>query len=451
MLRLAIPIVLAELGWMAMGVVDTIMVGRLPDSAAAIGAVSVGGTIFYTVALFGSAVLLGLDTLVSQSFGAGDLDDCRHSLINGAWVSLAVSPPIILALYFGAPRMELIGIHPSVLAGAVPYLQALTWSTLPLAFYFGFRRYLQSVNVVRPVTFTLVTANLVNLIGNYIFVYGKWGMPAMGVVGSAWSTVAARVYMAIALLAVILWHDRKHGSRLLRSRLRPEFDRIRYILRLGLPAAVQIGLEIAVFAAATALCARLGPVAVAAHQVVLTCASVTFMVPMGVSSATAVRVGQAIGRGDLPAAARAGWAGLALGAGFMLACAAIFFFFGHALVFAFSPDPEVIRLGVVLLLIAAAFQLFDGIQVVSTGALRGAGETRIPAVLSLVAYWVLGLPIGSWLAFHLGWGAVGLWMGLALGLIIVACVLLTVWRRKTRSWVEAGSLVTAGEPLESRL
>ena len=199
MLRLATPIVLAEIGWMAMGIVDTIFVGHLPRSAQAIGAVSLGSILFYTAGIFGSGLLLGLDTLVSQSFGAADVEDCHRSLINSIWFALPLAPLLMGVLYGFIPLLRMTGVNPEVMAETIPYLRALTWSTLPLLLYFAFRRYLQGMNVVRPVTFALMSANAINAAGNWALVYGHLGSRAYGTTGSGWATCISRVYMAAML------------------------------------------------------------------------------------------------------------------------------------------------------------------------------------------------------------------------------------------------------------
>jgi MATE family multidrug resistance protein len=431
MLGLAIPVVLAELGWMAMGVVDTIMVGRI--DAESIGAVSLGRALFLVVAVFGIGLLLGLDTLVSRSFGAGNLRDCHVSLLQGIYLSFFMALPLT-ALLQGLPSLlGRWGVDPAVEELTVPYLKALSWSALPIYLYAAFRRYLQAINLVRPVMIALVSANLINVLFNWVFIFGHLGAPALGAEGAGWATLASTCYMALFLLSATLLHDRRSGSGLLRIPRGIDGQRLRELLRLGTPAALQLLLEIGVFALATALASKLVPSSLAAHHIALTAASVTAMVPLGISSAAAVRVGQALGRRDPLAAARSGWTALVLGAGFMSLAAFAFVSFPRQLIRLFTTDPAVIGPGVSLLFVAAVFQLFDGIQMVATGALRGAGDTRTPMVWSLVGYWLLGLPVGYWLCFHADWDAVGLWVGLAIGLIVVGVVLLFAWWRRVQS------------------
>ncbi|HJX00648.1 MAG TPA: MATE family efflux transporter [Terriglobales bacterium] len=430
---LAWPLVLAEIGWMVMGLVDTIMVGRLGNSAEAIGGVSLGSVIFYTAAIFGGSLLYSLDTKVSQSFGAGDLRDADHSLLNALYIVVPLAPVLMLLIWTAGRMLPRMGINPSVLVQALPFLSAMNWSTFPLLLYFAFRRYLQAVDLVKPVTLALISANLVNVLGDWILIYGHFGSPAFGVAGSGWSTCISRTYMAALLFGVVIWQHRKQKRALFQPPFSPDFARITELLRIGWPAAVQIFFEIGVFATVTALIARFDAASVAAHQIALNCASFTYMVPLGISSAAAVRVGQAIGRRDPEGAGRAGWTAIAMGAAFMSLAAVVLVLAPRLIVRVFTPDPQVMRIGVMLLLVAAAFQLFDGLQTVATGALRGAGETRIPMLSSFVAYWVIGLPLGYYLGLRQGWGAVGLWTGLAFSLTVIGTSLVFAWRRKARA------------------
>jgi MATE family multidrug resistance protein len=433
MLKLAIPIVLGEIGWMSMGIVDTMMVGRLPNSAQAIGGISLGHMMFYVVAIFGTGMMLGLDTLVSQSFGAGAIDDCHRSLVNGIYLTLVLSPISIgVALLLPAP-VRFLRISPDLMNIAVPYLRSLTWSIVPLLLFFVFRRYLQAMNHVWPVMLALVSANLVNIFGNWILIYGRLGLPAMGTVGSSWATVVSRTYMVSVLGAAIFYYDHRHQTGLRDASPRPSMDRIRDLLSLGFPAATQLGIEVAVFSAATALVAKLGAIPLASHEIALNTASFTYMVPLGIASATAVRVGQARGRGEITASNQSGWTGIAMGAMFMSFTALAFWTIPQWIVRVYTPDPVVIRSASKLLVVAAFFQLFDGVQTVTTGALRGTGDTRTPMFCHLVGYWALGLPLGYYLCFNRGYGAVGIWAGLSAGLILIGIVMLSAWWFKTRT------------------
>jgi len=428
-LRLALPLVLAELGWMSMAIVDTMMVGRLPNSAVSMGAVSLASNIFMVLALFGGGLLLGLDTLVSQAFGAGQREDCHRSLLNGIYLSVALTPILAAPVWLLRSLLGSMHVDPAVLDLAVPYSKALVVGLLPLLLYFAVRRCLQAMNMVKPVAFALVTANIVNAFGNWILIFGKWGAPAMGAVGSGWSTAIARAYMAAVLVGYLLWYDHHHRTDLLKTPVDVDLARIRRLIALGLPAAMQFTLEGGVFALVTALIARLGAVPLASHQIALNTVAFTYMVPLGIASAAAVRVGQALGRKDAHAAGDAGDTAIFLGAAFMTCAGVVLLVVPRWIARMYTPDEAVIHTTFSLLAAGAAFQLFDGIQTVATGALRGAGDTRTPMLCHLTAYWIIGLPLGSWLCFRLHWGAFGLWAGLSLALILIGTVLLFAWRR----------------------
>jgi len=425
LLRLAGPLAAAELAWMAMGVVDTIMVG--PLGPAAIGAGSLGGMIFYAVAICGAGLLAGMDTLISQAFGAGNLTDCRRSLVNGLWLGLLLLPPTVGGTLACLPLLRWFGTNPRVYEQLVPFLTALAWSIIPLFAYAALRRYLQAVHVVKPVTFAVVSANLINFAGNWILIYGHWGAPAMGIRGSAWSTCLARLYMALVMAAAVAWHG---GFR--KVSWRPEASGIRRLFGLGLPAALQIGFEAAVFAIVTAFAAKLDEVSLAAHSIALNVISVTYMVPLGISSAAAVRVGHAVGRVDPRGMAAAGWGALLLSAAFMGGAGVALFTVPESIVRVYSHDPGVIHVGVLLLAIAAVFELGDGSQVVATGALRGAGDTRTPMLANLLFYWVVGLPVAYLMCFRFGWGAPGLWLGLCVALLLIGATLIAAWVGRVR-------------------
>lgn len=425
MTRLAAPVVMAELGWVTMGIADTVMVG--PLGADAIGAVGLASMLFIGVAIFAMGLLLGLDPLVAHAFGARQLDECHRWLVDGVWLCILTTGPMVAALLGMAASLGMWGLPAGVLRFTYPYLVILTWSLPPLLLYAAFRRYLQAMNVVRSVMVTLIVANAVNIAANWILIYGHLGVPALGVEGSAYATLAARIFMAGFLFLIILKREAHARPRLRETSMSMDRARLRRLFALGLPAAGQAVLEVGVFAAATALAGRVSAEALAAHQIALNMAAFTFMVPFGLASAAAVRVGHAVGRGDPVGVAKAGWTAIGMGVGFMTAAAVTFLVFPRALIQAFTSDPGVIRTGVALLFVAAVFQLFDGLQGVTTGVLRGLADTHTPMMWNLAGHWLLGLPLGYVLCFSLGLGVVGLWWGLSVGLIVCGVALLLVW------------------------
>lgn len=440
LLRIAIPVVLAEIGWISMGIVDVLMVSPLGPEA--IGAAGLAGSLSGALSFFGMGALLGLDTLVSQAYGARRLEECHRWLFHGVALAVIMTVPLTLVAWAVAYILLDVGLHPAVAPLASSYLFILTFGLLPLLLYAACRRYLQAVSFVTPVTFALVSANLVNAGLNWIFIYGHFGFSALGTDGSARATALARVYMATVLIAAVVWHNHRSRGSLWRIRT-IEWTRIRRLLTLGGPAAAQLLLEIGVFAAAAALAGTLSPVALAAHQIALQFAALTFMVPFGVASAGAVLVGQAIGRHDPHGATRAGWLALGLGSGFMASVALVLLAIPSQLMHLFTTDATVIATGVMLLRVAAVFQLFDGLQAVATGVLRGTGDTRTPMIANLVGHWFIGLPFGWWVCFAVGWGVVGLWVGLSVGLIVCGVALVITWARATRRLYLVASPVVA--------
>ena len=430
MLHLAAPLVIAELGWMFMGIVDTVMAG--PLGPAAVGTGSVGGMVFFPIAVCGTGMLLGMDTLVAQAFGANDVRDTRRTLVNGIWLGTALAPLVALVLWAAIPVLRAAGVNPRVMEMLGPFIRNLLWGVWPLLLYAAFRRYLQAMNIVKPVTFALVSANIVNAAGNWVLMFGHWGAPAMGVAGSALSTSLSRAYMAAVLAATIVWHERRSGNWLLHISWQPDLARVRRLIELGLPAAGQILFEGAVFAVVTTMAARLDEVSLAAHGIAVNVISTTYMVPLGISSAAAVRVGQAYGRGDIRAAAVAGWTALLLSSLFMGVAGLALAIAPQWIVRLYINDAAVIAMGALLLRIAAVFELFDGFQVVVNGAMRGLGDTRTPMLVHLAGYWAVGMPVAYVLCFPLGWGAPGIWVGLSAALVPIGAALVFFWRRAIR-------------------
>jgi len=428
MVALAVPVVIAELGWMMMGVVDVLMVGRLGPEA--IGGVSIGRSIWVFLAIGGIGVLLSLDTFVSQSLGRGRTDEALKYLAQGIWLSLFLALPAMVLLQGVAGRMDLLGIEQSVIDQGHPYLKVCSLSLLPMLLYTTFRRYLQAMERAFPVVLALILANVVNVLFNWVLVFGNWGFPRLGTTGAGWATTASMTFLALSLAAVILLSRR--GLREVSWRdgwWHLNLKRIGVVLRLGLPASGQLLLEVGVITAVTILAGQFAVEALAAHQIALTVASVTYMVPLGISAAAAVRVGYAIGQGDPARAKRAGWMAIGLAAVIATIMAAIVGIIPHFLLGLFTQDSSVIRRGVGLLYLAALFQLFDGVQVTAAGALRGAGYTLGPMLWILLGWWVLGLPLGAFLAFRSGMGVHGLWAGLTAALVFMGVVLLGSWNR----------------------
>ena len=420
MLRLAMPVAAVQLGIMAMGVIDTIMVGHL--SPAALAAVALGNLYFFIAGIFGQGTLMALDPVISQAVGARDEEAISRALQRGLVVALALT--VFTCATFVPVKWVLVSLKqpPEVIPDAASYVRIAIPGVFPFYAFIVFRQSLQAMHRVAPVLWTVLLANLLNAGLNWVFIYGNLGSPALGVAGSSIATSVSRWAMALAVLSISgrqVWHHL--------TPWRPEtlaVEPLRRMLRLGLPIGVQYLLEYGAFAAAALLMGVLGTTQMAAHQIAINLASFTFMVPLGVSTATAVLVGHAIGAGNEDQARRSAVAGIFIGAAFMCASALGFHFFPTILARLYTGNADVILLAAMLIPIAGVFQVFDGIQAVAAGVLRGIGDTHAPAIINVVGFWLIGLPVSWVLAFRLGGGAVGLWWGIVVGLAAVALILL---------------------------
>jgi MATE family multidrug resistance protein len=426
MLRLAVPVVVVQVGMMLLGVVDTMVVGRL--SSEALAAVALGHVMIVAVSSFGIGMLLALDPLVAQAVGAGDTVTVRRSVQRGLLIALGLMVPSILLLLPSEAILTFFRQPPEIVPVAADYIRICIPGLLPFYGFVVLRQSLQAMERMRPIVMTIVVVNLFNLFADWILVYGVGPVPQMGPIGSAWATTAARTLLFVVLFVVA----RKELGPLLNRLDREAFRSgpLWRLVRLGTPIGFQVQLEIIAFAVIALLMGGFGTVQMAAHQVAINLASLTFMVPLGVGSAAAVRVGQAIGAGDSDGARRAAAASLLIGAGFMSLMAALFIGVPRLLVSAYTSVEEVVVLAALLIPIAGYFQIFDGLQVVSAGVLRGAGDTRAPLVVNILGFWFIGLPISLLLGFRLGFGPQGLWWGFVAGLGAVAVFLLAriAWR-----------------------
>lgn len=422
MLKLAIPLVLTYVGQMTMGLVAIIAVGRV--SAEAIGAVGVGVSIFSWFMIAGIGLLSGLDYLISHAYGAGNKEDSAAWFKHGAILSLLMTFPLNGALILISYHLNWFGINPSLLESTGSFLRTLSFSLFPIFLFTACRQYLQALSMAKPAMYILIGANVVNAVAQYVLVLGKWGSPAFGAPGSAWATLIARVLM---LFSILLYVWRAEGGKVLLSVWDYSHSKMIALVKLGIPAAIHMLLEVGVFSFSTIFAARLSASDLAAHQVVLNIVSVTFMVPVGISTATAVLVGRAIGQQAVQEARDAGWNGLKLGVSFMLLSCIILLSFPDQILSVYSNDARVIAIGKSILLLGALFQLFDGAQVVATGALRGLADTKTAMFANLAGHWFLGLPMGLYLCFTLSKGVYGLWVGLSMGLIFVALILFWRW------------------------
>ena len=417
---LALPVVVVQVGLMTMGVVDSIMVGHI--SAAALAGVALGNVYFFAAVVFGMGALLAIDPVVSQAVGAHDDRAVGRAVQRGVLLALVLSLPASLLAGTVGPVLAAMGQPADVVPIAAGYVIREIPGIFPFYAFTVFRQTLQALGRMRPIVTVIVLANLANVFLNWVLIYGRVGFPELGVNGSAWATTIARWLMLVGIVALAWGSLGRYLRALLPESLSPA--PLGRMLALGAPIGVHMQLEFGVFGVVGLLMGRLGTESVAAHQVALNLASLTFMVPLGVSAAATVLVGRAVGRGDEPGVRRAARASLTVGTAFM-ACTAVLFLFAPGLLAGlYSRDAAVLGLAAALIPLAGVFQVFDGIQAVSSGILRGLADTRTPMLIGLLGFWVVGLPISLWLGFRTSLGAVGLWWGLVAGLAAVALLLL---------------------------
>lgn len=415
---LGAPIILSQLGAIGMSTADTVMVG--PLGAVPLAAAGVGTAVHIFVLLLGQGVISGMGPLVSQAWGAGELGECRRQLVQGGWVAVAVSLPVMAVSFAGDPIVRALGQDPAVSQLAGDYLLALGPGVLPYYLFMAMRQYLEGMGRARPPMVVTLVALVINVGCNAVLIYGMGPVPALGVAGSGWASTIVRWSMLFMLAGWVVWSGL---HPLAGAEWRLDTGRARRIVAVGAPIGGQMGLEVGLFAFAAVMMGWLGPLELAAHQVTINIAATTFMVALGASMAGTIRVGQHIGAGRPHGLRLAAFSTYLLAVGFMGLCALAFVVGPRALVGLYTPDAAIVDLGARLLLIAALFQVFDGAQVAGVGVLRGAADTRTPMIVAALGYWGLGLPVGVVLAFRLGLGAEGIWLGLTAGLATVAMVL----------------------------
>jgi MATE family multidrug resistance protein len=424
--RIALPIVLVQLGLYAMGAVDAAFMGRI--SARELGAVALGHSLSFVLLGCAMGVLTALDPIVSQAHGAGEDEVVTRSLQRGVVLALALSALVAGVLAFSGPILVLLGQPADVVPVARVYMLVSIAGVPGFLLFVAQRQTLQATRRLRPLVLVIVAANALNALLDWVLILGPFGLPSYGAAGCSWATVASRWLLAFGLPALAgAGHWRRLWPLAPQLWSRAAFARM---LHVGLPIGLSFGLEIGAFACVLVLMGQLGARELAAHQVVMALASASFMLPLGISMAAAVRVGHAIGAADAPGTRRAAEVALVLGAGTMALCGLAFLLVPRPLARLFTDLPDVLALAVTLVPIAGLFQVFDGLQGVALGCLRGMADTRVPMLVHLLGFWGVAVPTSAYLGLARGWGARGLWWGLAAGLFLVAVV--QVWRVAAR-------------------
>ncbi len=427
LLHIGAPLMATQVIQMAMGFFDTVMMGRVGPTELA--AVAIGTGLWHTLFLFALGILMALSPTVARLHGAGQSVAIAPVVRQSLWLAVTLGALCFAALHYSTVLLTAVGVEPAIIPVAHDYLRALSWGMWPIFASMTLRLFSEGIGRTQPILLVSLPGLLVNIAANYALIFGHWGFPALGALGCGIATALGMWVMLAGMLLFLLLDRRYRAYHLFRRWAWPDWRIMRPLLALGLPIGAGLFLEMAVFAAVALLLGTLGAVAAAAHQVALNVAGMTFMIPLGLSMATTVRVGHALGRGDSSAARFSGFTGIGL-SGLFMAAMAVLIFTGHQTIARFyTDDPAVIAVAAGLLQLAALFQISDGLQVGALGALRGLQDTRWPMLIVLVAYWLIAFPLAWLLGVHWGWGPNGPWIGLIAGLTMAAILLNLRFRR----------------------
>ena len=431
--NLAYPVMLSQLGHVFVGIVDSVMVGQLGTEPLA--ASSFANSIFHVFVMFGIGISYGITPLIAQADGEGDNDTITRVLRNGIIMCSVAGLILFGGLFATSFFLDMMNQPEAVVELGAPYFLIIASSIIPLMFFQGFRQFAEGLSVTKQTMFITIACNLLNVVLNYLLIYGKFGFPALGLNGAGWATLISRIFMAIAMFWFVLKHKRfiAYRSGLILTRLKATF--IKPMLKIGLPSGIQFVFEVGAFTAAAILMGMMGAEELAAHQIAISLVSLSYMLATGVSAAATVRVGNQYGKGDGPNLARAGNASFVISVLVMASCAVIFMVFNKSLPILYINEPEVIGMASSMIIVAALFQLSDGIQVVGLGALRGMSDVKMPTLITLVAYWGLAIPVSYIFGFVLDMGPEGIWYGLLTGLSIAALMLFLRFRMFSRRFI----------------
>ena len=420
-ITLAFPVVLSQLGHIMVSVFDSLMVGQI--GTLPLAAASLGNSIFMITLVFGLGVSYSITPLIAAADGRRNYTRISLLLLNGLVSNVLLGILLFIAGYFLSPYITLLDQPDAVVKLAVPYLNILFLSMVPLMVFQAFRQFAEGLSLTKQAMYISLVANSLNIVLNYILIYGKLGFEPMGLVGAGWATLISRVVMALMMGGYVVFAKRFEIFRKFLRLRHLSFLHIYRIFRLGLPISGQMIFEMGAFSFSAIMIGWLGAKQLAAHQIAINVASVTYMMASGIAAAATIRVGNQKGMGNIRGMRVAGLSSFAMGALFMLVSGLLMIAGNKLIPMLYIDDVEVIQIASTLLIIAALFQISDGVQVVGLGALRGLEDVRIPSLISLLAYWVIGLPVGYLLCFKLGFGVNGVWMGLLVGLSVAAVLL----------------------------
>jgi MATE family multidrug resistance protein len=419
---LAYPVMLSQLGQVMVGVADNVMVGRL--GAIPLAAASLANSIFFLILMFGIGISMAVTPMVAAADGEGKIGKIGRYLSHGFVINGFASLVLFLVILGLSPGLKWLGQPEEVVVLAIPYLLIVTFSLVPFMFFQTYKQFIEGLSQTKQAMYITVLFNLVNVGLNWLLIYGNWGFPELGLNGAGWATLIARILMAFAIYLYVT-RSARYRQILRNFRLRNiQLPILKKMLRIGIPTGLQFVFEVGAFSTAAIMMGWIGVNALAAHQIAINLASVSYMMASGLSAAAMVRVGNQLGKNDIAKLRQVGFTIFGMVALFMAVFALFFLLFRNYLPLLYIDERPVIEMASTLLIIAGFFQLSDGLQVVGLGALRGLSDVRVPTLVTLVAYWVIGLPLGYLLAFYLKWNELGIWIGLLTGLTLTAVMLI---------------------------
>jgi MATE family multidrug resistance protein len=419
---LAYPVMLSQLGQVLVGVADSMMVGRL--GAEPLAAASLANSIFFVLLMFGIGVSMAITPLVAMADGNKNFKKIASIFNHGFIINMLTGVMLFLLIVFFSPMLNYMNQPEEVVVLAIPYLAIITLSLLPFMFFQTFRQFAEGLSQTKQAMYITLLCNGLNVFLNWVLIYGNLGFPPMGLNGAGWATLISRVLMGLIMAYYVIKSKRYKGFQLSYGIKKLNFPMVSKMLKIGVPTGFQYIFEVGAFSTAAIMMGWIGVNALAAHQIAINLASVSYMMASGLSAAAMVRVGNQLGRRDIPSLRDAGFTVFVMVAIFMSISAVIFILFREYLPSLYIDDLEVIRTSATLLVIAGFFQLSDGVQVVGLGALRGMSDVKVPTIVTLIAYWVIGLPLGYFFSFTLGMQEVGIWYGLLIGLTVTGILLL---------------------------
>jgi len=429
-LNLAVPVIIGQLGHMMMGVVDTLMVGKI--GPVPLAAASVSNGVFIIVMIVGLGISMAISPLVARSHGAQEEKQCGVILRQGLLVNMISGLVLFIILYFLANIIAHLDQPEEIIEQAIKYTKTLAWSILPVMLFQTYRQYSEGLSIMRPAMMVTLSANIINIFANWVFIFGNLGMPAMGLVGAGYATISSRVFMAIALIWYITKAKKYKPFDPTLHYKKVDWQIMKKLLSIGLPSGLQYFFEVSAFAGSAVIIGWIGTNALAAHQIALNMASITFMFALGVSAAGTVRVGNAVGMKSKEKIRKAGFTALFIGASVMGSFGIMFIVFRTFLPTLYINNESVVNIASSLLIIAAIFQISDGAQAVGLGILRGMADVKAPTIITFLAYWIVGLPSGYLLAFNFGLGVQGVWIGLSLALTVSAVLLFVRFNHRSK-------------------